>query len=110
LSSVFSIQEQPESSIEYARKAIAILKENPENEILVAITQLNLITGYYQMEEYEQSVAVAYTCLGLVLEKYPEEFGILGRAYSFRGDAYLELGKYDAALSDYTAAWKTVRP
>jgi len=108
LSSVFITQEEPESSIKYARKAIAILEENTENEILVAITRLNLITGYYQLEQYERSVAVADTCLTMVLENYPEEFGILGRAYSFRGDAYLELGKYDEALSDYTAAWKTV--
>lgn len=108
LSSVFMVQEQSESSIKYARRAIAILEENPENEILVAITQLNLITGYYQLEQYERSVAVADSCLKMVLEKYPEEFGILGRAYSFRGDAHLELGDYDRALSDYTAAWKTV--
>jgi len=108
LSSVFMIQEQSESSIEYARKAISILEENPENEILVAITQLNLITGYYQLEQYERSIAVADTCLKTVLENYPEEFGILGRAYSFRGDAYLELGEYNEALSDYMAAWKTV--
>ena len=108
LSSVFMVQEQPGSAIDYARKAISILKENPENEILVAITQLNLITGYYQLEQYKRSVAVADTCLAMVLEKYPEEFGILGRAYSFRGDAHLELAHYDRALSDFTTAWKTV--
>jgi two-component sensor histidine kinase len=60
------------------------------------------------LRQYDRALQVADSCIALVEEKIPEEYGVKVRAYSYRGDVYTSMKAYERAFDDYTFVYKFV--
>ena len=112
--SLFAITlEQPEQSIKYADKAMALF-EKADDYIAMAMTYLRYIKSYTMLGQYDKAYQMATDCIELTETKVPDDArergfsgrDIGGRAYSARGNISIIRQDYERALEDYTQTWK----
>ncbi|MCB9303245.1 MAG: tetratricopeptide repeat protein [Lewinellaceae bacterium] len=112
--SLFAItMEEPEQSIKYADKAMALFKK-ADDYIAMAMTYLRYIKSYTMLGQYDKAYQAATDCIELCETKVPDDAvergfsgrDIEGRAYSARGSLSITRQDYEQALADYTKTWE----
>ena len=96
---VASFEANYERAIEYALKAYPVF-EREKDYYKMAVTQLNLIQPYREINQLEKSHQTAELCISIVNNWDPEQFGILARAYAAKAETSHLQGNYAEALKE----------
>ncbi len=96
---VASFEENYEVSIEYGKKAYPVF-EAEKDYYKMAVTQLNLIQPYRELNRFKEAHQAAKLCIDLVNQHVPEEIYVLGRAYAEKGHVSQVEGNYEQALEE----------
>ncbi len=107
LANVFFNQNEPELSIKYGLNAVEIAKET-ENNFESAMSWMGLIRAYHDNGELEKAIQAGDNCISIVNELIPNEKFLLAKAHAYRGEVWLDLGKYQEALEDNKIAHDTI--
>jgi two-component sensor histidine kinase len=107
LASVFLSQNEPELSIKYGLNAVEIAEET-DNTFESAMSWMGLIRAYHENGEKEKAIEAGDKCIAIANNYLPNEKFLLAKAHAYRGDVWLDLGKYQEALVDNRIAHDTV--
>ena len=104
LSTSYLYTDEPEKCIEYLDKVTPVFRKVEDFNTL-SYCYLSYIDAYGRIEEYEKAIKATDICLDIVKSKVPDEVPVELRAYSARGDIYLQKKDYQQALKDYQKAY-----
>jgi two-component system NarL family sensor kinase len=95
----------PDSCLVYARKSIAVLREQKDTE-RIPKAELYIVTFYYLTGHPDTALAILQKNINL-LETRPDQQSLLAQYYSSSGLCYMKLDKKKEALDRFYLALKT---